>query len=139
MLEDFHHLTHEQLLSFVRQNAFYLLLTLIFAYITWNSSTCIKSRNAMYAFITKNPERDAKFERRRKEVRLKQAIQFEKELDKKREQAKKGTNSVNVNSSNTYQKPKRRPYVARGYNPLTGSGGGGGGYKPSSRMRKSGG
>ena len=139
-LQQLRHMNLDECLSYLQAHAFYITCIMIVGYLIYHSTPCTTLRHKFHYTISQNPVRVAKYEQRRKEIRLQQAIQFEKDLEDKRQERKKnGTTSTNKLSSPTYKPPKRKPYVSRGYNPLTGTGAGGfSSFKPQSR-RKSGG
>ena len=138
-LQQLRHMNLDECLSYLQAHAFYITCILIVGYLIYHSTPCTTLRHKFHYTISQNPARVAKYEQRRKEIRLQQAIQFEKDLEDKRQERKKNGTSTNKLSSPTYKPPKRKPYVSRGYNPLTGTGAGGfSSFKPQSR-RKSGG
>ena len=139
-LQQLRHMNLDECLSYLQAHAFYITCIMIVGYLIYHSTPCTTLRHKFHYTISQNPVRVAKYEQRRKEIRLQQAIQFEKDLEDKRQERKKnGPTSTNKLSSPTYKPPKRKPYVSRGYNPLTGTGAGGfSSFKPQSR-RKSGG
>ena len=140
-LQQLRHMNLDECLSYLQAHAFYITCILIVGYLIYHSTPCTTLRHKFHYTISQNPVRVAKYEQKRKEIRLQQAIQFEKDLEDKRQERKKNgiTTSTNKLSSPTYKPPKRKPYVSRGYNPLTGTGAGGfSSFKPQSR-RKSGG
>ena len=131
----------DECLSFLQANAFYCLCITIVGYLIYHSTPCTTLRNKFHYTLSQNPVRVAKFEQRRKEIRLQQAIEFEKELEEKRQERKKnGTTSTINKREKSGTTKKRKPYVSRGYNPLTGTGAGGfNSFKPQSRRKRSGG
>ena len=140
-LQQLRHMNLDECLSYLQAHAFYITCIMIVGYLIYHSTPCTTLRHKFHYTISQNPVRVAKYEQKRKEIRLQQAIQFEKDLEDKRQERKKNgtTSTTNKLSSSTYKPPKRKPYVSRGYNPLTGTGAGGfSSFKPQSR-RKSGG
>ena len=139
-LQQLRHMNLDECLSYLQAHAFYITCIMIVGYLIYHSTPCTTLRHKFHYTISQNPVRVAKYEQRRKEIRLQQAIQFEKDLEDKRQERKKnGDTSTNKLSSPTYKPPKRKPYVSRGYNPLTGTGAGGfSSFKPQSRRRSGG-
>jgi hypothetical protein len=79
----------DECLSYLQAHAFYITCIMIVGYLIYHSTPCTTLRHKFHYTISQNPVRVAKYEQKRKEIRLQQAIQFEKDLEDKRQERKK--------------------------------------------------
>ena len=131
----------QELVALVQANAFSVLVGALVIYAIWHSACCTHLKKQVTWYPQQNPVRVASLEQKRKEVRLQQAIQFEQELEAKRQLHKVTGGAKNATTTSTRRRPKPKvSYTSRSYNPLTGTGAGGfSSFKPQSRMKRSGG
>lgn len=136
----------DSFVALCQENAFYGTVILLILYMIFHSSTCTQMRKNITYKISQNPARVTKLAAEEKEIRLLQALRFQKEQDTKREERK-----FNKISRKTQPELSRAEFEAAragksknnssrsSYNPLTGSGGGSSSYRPTNRRKKSGG
>tara|TARA_B110000208_G_C11671578_1_gene395408 strand:- start:419 stop:880 length:462 start_codon:yes stop_codon:yes gene_type:complete len=137
-------LNREELFQLIQENAFYCMVVGIVLYCVWYSNACVSARSKLNFKVSQNPIRVATLSAKEREIRVKQAVKFQQELDTAREEHKKhgggkhGSPASPSPLSSTYKYQKSRAsFSSNSYNPLTGSSGGGSSsYKPSNRMRK---